>query len=155
MKKALLLTFSLLFINIIFAQKRAIKITSPDSKRTILIKENKRIRLVTKNKEKISGRFKIENNSILINNQLIPLSDIEGIKRNPLLTTALTSGFFIFTGATTVGFGTIIGAFLNTRGFLLAIPGAAMIFTGIKSPNFNKMYKKQKNWSLEIININP
>jgi hypothetical protein len=30
-----------------------------------------------------------------------------------------------------------------------------MIFTGIKSPNFNKMYKKQKNWSLEIININP
>ena len=115
MKKALLLTFSLLFINIIFAQKRAIKITSPDSKRTILIKENKRIRLVTKNKEKISGRFKIENNSILINNQLIPLSDIEGIKRNPLLTTALTSGFFIFTGATTVGFGTIIGAFVNTR----------------------------------------
>ena len=125
------------------------------SKKEVVIKENRRIKIKTKDGQKISGRFKIENNSILINNQLIPLSDIEGIKRNPLLTTALTSGFFIFTGALTVGFGTIIGAFVNTRGFLLAIPGAAMIFTGIKSPNFNKMYKKQKNWSLEIININP
>ena len=57
----------------------------------------------------------------------------------------------IYGGAFAVGMGAIIGIFIESSGFLLAIPGAAMIYAGIKSPNILKNYKAEDSWSYELI----
>ena len=152
MKKMTLFWSCLLLFNLIYAQEQAIKITSPNSDREIIIKENKRVKVRTTSGQKIAGRFTIEGtNTIVIKGQRIELPDIESIKRNPLLLSVFTSGFFIYAGAITVGISAIAGVFADSSAFWLAVPGAAMIYTGIKSPNFNKNYKKSGDWNFELI----
>jgi len=153
MKKLTILIFSLLIANSIFSQEQAIKITNKVSQKEIIIKENKRIKIKTLDGQKLSGRFKIENNSILIKDQLIELSQIGEIKRNPLLISIVTSSFFIYVGAITLGFAVLIGALADSSAFLLAIPAAGLIYTGIKSPNFGRKFKSDSNWTFEIISI--
>ena len=154
MKKLFLLIFSSLFFNVAIAQTNAIKITNINTNKEKIIKENKRIKLKTFDGRKIKGRFKIENNStIIIDNVRINLSDIDALKRNPLLTSILTSGFLIYGGAITAGFGVLIGVLVDSTAFWLTIPAARMIYTGIKSPNFNKNHKTDKGWKFEIITI--
>jgi hypothetical protein len=75
------------------------------------------------------------------------------LKRNPLFTSILTSGFLIYGGALTAGFGVIIGIFVDSTAYLLTIPAAAMIYTGIKSPNINRNYNTDKGWKFEIISM--
>ena len=59
MKNLTILFISLFFVNLIFAQERVLKIVNQVSKKEIIIKENKRIRIKTIDGQKISGRFKI------------------------------------------------------------------------------------------------
>lgn len=153
MKKLIILFFSLFFFNLIFSQERGIKITNQNSKKEIIIKENKRIRIKTIDGQKISGRFRIvENGTILIKNELIELKNIEKIKRNPLLISIVTNGLFIYVGSATIivsiGVAGITG---ESSLLLLAIPASGMIYTGIKSPNFLKGYKKDSNWKYKLI----
>ncbi len=154
MKKILLFIISLFFFNQIIAQNQAIKITNINTNKEKIIKENKRIKLKTFDGRKIKGRYKIENNStIVVDNVRIDLSEIDSLKRNPLLTSIFTSGFLIYGGAITAGFGVLIGVLANSAAFWLTIPAAGMIYTGIKSPNFNKNHKTDKGWEFEIITI--
>jgi len=154
MKKITVLLIGLFCINILLAQEQAIKITNLNSEKEVIIKENKRIKVKTIDGRKISGRLSIENdNAILIDGQRVELTDIDGMKRNPLLVSLLTSGFLIYAGAITAGMGVIIGIFVNPTAFLLTIPAAGMIYAGIKSPNFNRTYKYVGNWIFEIITI--
>ena len=152
MKKTTILFLSLFLVNLMAAQERARKISSPASEKKAIIKENKRIKIRTADGQKVSGRFSIEDNSaIIIEDQKIALSDIESIKRNPLFLSVFSSGFLIYGGVLAVGMGAIIGIFIESSGFLLAIPGAAMIYAGIKSPNILKNYNAEDNWTYELI----
>ncbi|MFC5044833.1 hypothetical protein ACFSTE_21740 [Aquimarina hainanensis] len=151
MKTISITIISLLISCTIFSQKRAIKITHHILQKEIIIKENKRIKIKTTGGDKISGRFKIENNSIIIKGTQIEISDIETIKRNPLLLSILITGLFTYGGALMLGFGALIGALVNPSAFLLAIPATGMIYIGAKSPNFNRKFKRDKNWRVEII----
>lgn len=152
MKTILILVVSLFFVNLAFAQGHAIKISNPDSGKEIIIKEYKRIKIRTADGRKISGRFEIEENNIIsINRERFELTDIQELKRNPLLTSVLTGGLLIYGGAITAGFGAIIGVFIQPSGFLLFIPAAAMIYAGTKSPNFNRRYKNDGSWTFEIV----
>jgi hypothetical protein len=154
MKKNFLIAISLLFFNILIGQNQAIKITNSTSNKEKIIKENKRIKLITFDGRKIKGRFKIENKStIVVDNVRLDLSDIDALKRNPLLTSIFTSGFLIYGGALTAGFGVLIGVLVDSTAFWLTIPAAGMIYTGIKSPNFNKNHKTDKGWEFEIITL--
>ena len=154
MKKNFLIAISLLFFNVLIGQNHAIKITNSNSNKEKIIKENKRIKLTTFDGRKLKGRFKIENSStIIVDNVRIDLTDINSLKRNPLLTSILTSGFLIYGGAIMAGFGVLIGVLVDSTAFWLTLPAAGMIYTGIKSPNFNKNHKTDKGWKFEIITI--
>lgn len=154
MKKILLLIIGLFFFNLLMAQNQAIKITNINTNKEKIIKENKRIKLITFDGRKIKGRFEIENNStIVVDNVRFDLSDIDALKRNPLLTSIVTSGFLIYGGALAAGFGVLIGVLVDSTAFWLTIPAAGMIYTGIKSPNFNKNHKTDKGWKFEIITL--
>lgn len=112
-------------MNILWAQEqKAIKITNQNTQKEVVLKENKRITIKTVDDKKISGRFKIENNSIIIKNEKLEITDIAYLKRNPLLTSVLTTGLLVYGGAVTLGFGVL----LDSTAFLLAIPAAGMIY---------------------------
>ena len=154
MKNIVLLIISTLFFNVLIAQNQAIKMTNTTTNKEKIIKDNRRIKLQTTDGQKFKGRFKIEDtNQIVIDGVRIHIADINELKRHPLLTSILSSGFLIYGGAVTAGMGAIIGVFANPAGFWLTIPGAAMIYAGIKSPNINKNHKVDKGWEFEIISI--
>jgi len=152
MRKFAFLLLGLFLLNQLAAQKNAIKISSSTSEKVVIIKENKRIKIKTADGKKLSGRFKITDpHSVFVDNQQIPLTDITEIKRNPLLLSIFSSSFLIYAGAITAGMGAIIGLFAEASGFLLIIPGAALVFAGIKSPNVLKNYKAERDWNFELI----
>lgn len=154
MNKFLVLVISTFFFNVSTAQTKAIKITNIKTNKVKIIKENKRIDLKTADGLRIKGKFKIENdNTISIHNNQINLKDITTLKRNSLLSSMVTSGLFIYGGGLVAGLGVIIGVFVDSTAYLLAIPAAGMIYIGIKSPNFSKNYKTDKGWTYEIITI--
>ena len=154
MKKIFLLIISAFFFNTVIAQNSAMKITNVNTNKEKIIKENRRIKLKTSDGRKIKGRFKIENNNtIIIDNVRINFTDIDELKRNPLLTSMLNSGFLLYGGAITAGFSILVGVFVEPAVFLLTIPAAGMIYTGIKSPNFNKNHKIEKGWKFEVTSI--
>ena len=152
MKKLLFFVLSILFFNVALSQNKALKITNLKTNKEKVIKENKRIQVKTFDGEKISGRFKLENNNIIINDTKINLADIEELKRDPLLTSLLTSGFLIYVGSVTAGLGVLIGVLVDSTAYWLVLPAAGMIYAGIKSPNINKNHKIEKGWKFEIIN---
>ncbi|MBU2930162.1 hypothetical protein [Winogradskyella psychrotolerans] len=152
MKKLLLLIMSILFFNVAMTQNNAIKITNLNTNKEKVIKENKRIKLKTSDGRKIKGRFKIENTStISIDDVQLNLIDIEELKRNPLLTAILTTGFFIYVGTITAGVAVLVGILVDSTAFWLVLPAAGLIYAGITSPNINKNHKINKGWKFEII----
>lgn len=154
MKNVILLIIGFLFLSSSIAQTMAIKMTKLKNNKEVIIKENKRIQLVTTNGNKIRGTLLIEDDqTISVDGNSINLSDINSLKRNSLFLSILTSSALIYAGAVTIGFGAIIGVFADSSGFLLAIPGAALITAGILSPNLHKNHKKDKGWSFEIVTL--
>lgn len=152
MKKTIMMFFSLLVVNLLFAQERAIKITNEISGKERIIKENKRIRFTTVDGQKVSGRFMIEEESIIIREERFELTNIQKIKRNPLSLSIATDVVLIGVGTVTIFVGIASAAWTTKAVYgLLAIPGAGIIYAGIKSPNFLKGYQKDQNWTFEIV----
>lgn len=154
MKKIFLLITSLFFFNVAVSQHNGIKIKNLNTNKEKFIKENRRIQLKTYDGRKIQGRFEIESNSsIRIHDIHVYLTDISSLKRAPLFTSILTSGFLIYGGAITTGFAVLIGALVDTTAFWLVLPAAGMIYSGLKSPTINKTHKTAKGWGFELISI--
>ena len=127
MKIIFILFFSFFFTHSISAQSNFLKVTNPSSKKEAIFKENKRIWLLTKEGYQISGTFTIESKETLsIKGRSIKLIDILELKRNPKLTSILTSAGFIYSGALLTGFSVIAGIFVQPSAYFLAIPGVGL-----------------------------
>lgn len=141
MRSLTILIISLSFLTATYAQQQAIKITNEVSKKEKIIKENKRVILTTKDGQRIKGRLMLgDNNTVVVDGVKIRLTDIDQLKRNPFSTSILTSEI-------------LVDDMVDTSGFWLVIPAAAIIYTGIKSPNFNKNFETDKGWQFEVITI--
>lgn len=141
MRSLTILIMSLSFLTATYAQQQAIKITNEVSKKEKIIKENKRVILTTKDGQRIKGRLKLgDNNTVVVDGVKIRLTDIDQLKRNPFSTSILTSEI-------------LVDDMVETSGLWLVIPAAAIIYTGIKSPNFNKNFETDKGWQFEVITI--
>ena len=165
MKKLIFLFLSLFFLNCLVAQEKAIKIFNEKTGKEIIIKENKRIRIKTLDGEKVSGRYKIlDDETIILKNQRIKLSQIEKIKKNPLSMSILTHGVFYSCGA----FIALIGLLLydsasygddevsdreTLAGHASMILSLSVIYVGTRSPNILKGYKATGDWKYGIIKI--
>ncbi|MCA0153492.1 hypothetical protein [Winogradskyella vincentii] len=153
MQRSIIFSLLLFLSCSLYSQEQAIKLTKQNSDKEIIIKENKRVKIKTMDGRKITGRLKIENNTIIIDEERFQLEDIAEMKRNPLLLSILTSSFFIYAGAITIGLGGLIGVLADSTAFWLIIPGAGLVYAGIKSPNFNRKFKNDGSWSFEIITL--
>lgn len=140
--------------NTLIAQEKGIKIFNAQIGKEILIKENKRIKIEKSDGIMLAGKFKVlDSTTILLNNEQIKLSEIEKIKKSPLLISILTTGILCYFGAGLAGASLVLYAFSGkAASFLLTIPAAGLIYGGIKLPNIFKGYKTTKNWQYQIIN---
>ena len=155
MKKLIFLFLSLFFLNSLVAQEKAIKIFNKKTEKEIIIKEHKRIRIKTLDGEKVSGRYKIlDDETIILKNQRIKLSQIEKIKKNPLGISILTHGVF-YSGGVFLAFASLVSYLFDVpaAGHAAAILSLSIIYGGTRSPNILKGYKLTGNWKYGIIKI--
>ena len=154
MKKLFLLSFSLLCTVTVNGQNKALKISSTSSSKEIIIKENKRIKIKTIDGRQLRGRFKTVGESfIIIDDVKVDLQHIKELKRNTQLISIITTASLVYLGTLTAGIGILIGAFSDSTAFWLTLPGAAMIYLGLKSPNLYKKHSIKNGLKLEISNI--
>lgn len=155
MKKLTLLLLSLFFLNCIVAQEKSIMIFNEKTGKEIIIKENKRIKIKTFYGVKISGRFKIfDNETIILNNETIKLSQIEKIKRNPLIISILTNVILYYSGTALISTSILLYAYTgDPLAFLFTIPATGFIYARDKSLNILKGYKSTGNWKYKIIEM--
>lgn len=151
MKKALSV-FCLLFSFFVLGQTAVLKLQSKHSSFYKEIKENKRIKVETKEGKIFKGRFKVQDStSIVIQDQVVLLEDIVTIKKNSMFGT-IANPIFI-----TIGAGVFI---LGASGLFVANPFAAIagVIAMIGSipivavPLFRYGHPS-KNWHYSIIEI--
>ena len=154
MKKLFLLTFSLLCTVTVTGQNKALKINSTSSSKEIIINKNKRIKIKKIDGLQLKGRFKTVGESfIIIDDVKVDLQHIKELKRNTQLISIITTASLVYLGTLTAGIGILIGAFSDSTAFWLTLPGAAMIYLGLKSPNLYKKHSIKNGLKLEISNI--
>ncbi len=104
---------------------------------------------------KIKGTlFIADDNQIMINNILIPISTIEKIKRNPLVLNILVSGtFFIIGGYAVLGGLVVLALSGEALGAIILHSGAAFITSGIIFPNLypNTVAENASNIKVETL----
>lgn len=146
MVKIVFLITSLFFVNLIFSQNNVVKIVEEKTGNTILIQEISRIRVKTFDGKRITGRFKIINDStMLLKGKEISLTNIKKIKRNPLAMTVATDVALLVVGGSISVIAIYVGG---------AAPG--IIFSGgtlatmVLGPNILKGYSSNK-YKIEFV----
>ena len=149
MKIVSLVMFFLLLCQNSFCQEKIVSIKNRVSNKEITLKENKRIKVVTKTGEKFAGRFMVlDQNSIAVDGVVLALNEIAIIKRHALFVTIIIKANFFHTG--TVAF--VLSAILG--GLPLLIVGSAILVVGVygghKLPKSSIAYKAENNWLFKI-----
>jgi hypothetical protein len=134
------------------AQQRAIEITDRTSGKIIMIKENKRVKVKTVQGKTISGRFRIAKDSVLIGKVKLGLNEMAEIKRDPLLTTLLLKGFFVYVGSVTIALGVVMGALVDSTAYWLLLPGTGMLYLGMRPISIGKS-RNRAQWNYRLVSI--
>lgn len=150
--KHIFLLFFLSLGTVSFAQEKVLQLEHQDRELTRTIKEKKRIRVKTTDGLKYKGRFTIiDAQRISIGGTAISLNDIEKIKRDPLLVTAIATGGFVYLGSVTVGLAVIVGIFIEG---VSSIPffaaGGGLVALGLLKPSYLPAKKIANGWSISI-----
>lgn len=140
--------FLFLFSMLTFAQSKVLVIQKNNSDFSKEIKENKRIKIETKEGEKLYGRFTIiDSSSVMIEGKVILLDEIFKIKKKSLFAT-ITNPIFIVTGVFFIA-GGIVGISAGGYGYIAGIAllpsGTAITLISILSNNHTS-----NKWSYSI-----
>lgn len=144
----LVVLFFSLYQNCLCQEKKLVIVNLVSSKE-ITIKENKRIKVITKMGEKFAGRFIVlDQNSIVVDGVILDLNEIDIVRRHPLLHTIMMKVNFMHIG----NLAFLVSLATGSLPFVLV--GTAILAGGIygavKSPNISKGYKTVKNWTFKI-----
>ena len=148
-KKLVLSLIFLLSCLFLTAQEKGIALKKENSKKTVFLEENRRIKIITKSDKKIIGNFTIlDNKTIMIKNQEIAIDSIETITRHSKFS-SIANPVLVGVGAVFIVFGTA-GIIAGSYGVLLAplIPvGLPMVLVPVISNRH-----KSKDWEYQIVN---
>ncbi len=158
MKKILNYSLILFFVfmgTTSFAQEKVLQLEHQKRDVTRTIKENKRVRVKTKDGQKYKGRLVIvDANTISLEGTPISLDDIEKIKRDPLLITVIATTGFIYLGSVIVGIGGIVAIFVDsTSSIPIFAIGGGLITLGALNPSYIPAKKMANGWSLSVQEI--
>lgn len=150
-KRALTL-FLIIVTTASFAQENILQLEHQERGVTRTIKEHKRIRIKTIGGDKYKGRFTIiDSQTIAIQGVSIPISDIEKIKRDPLLLTALATSGFVYLGVIVVGVGAIVAIFVDgTSSIPFFAAGGGLGALGLLRPSYLPAKKIANGWKVSV-----
>ena len=142
--KAVLFFFML--FNSAVAQKNGILLTSKTDDDTEFFRENKRVKIETNEGKKYTGRIQIvDENTIMIDDDLIAINTIIKIRSQSLLSAVLSAGFILIGGAFVVG-----GALAGGYAVLLIPVGLVGGGIGTLISAIGDNHKKYK-WDYKIV----
>ena len=142
--KAVLFFFML--FNSAVAQKNGILLTSKTDDDTEFFRENKRVKIETNEGKKYTGRIQIvDENTIMIDDDLIAMNTIIKIRSQSLLSAVLSAGFILIGGAFVVG-----GALAGGYAVLLIPVGLVGGGIGTLISAIGDNHKKYK-WDYKIV----
>ena len=145
--KAILFFFML--FNSAVAQKNGILLTSKTDDDTEFFRENKRVKIKTIDGKKHTGRIKIvDENTIMIDNDLIAMNTIRKIRRQSLFSAILSGGFIAIGGAAVVGGATDKGGSYGSGLIIIAGALSGGIGTIIQAVGINH---KKHRWDYKIV----
>jgi hypothetical protein len=153
--KAIFLAVCLLVAASTFSQEKILSITNAETGKVTVFNQNERVKIKTIQGDKIKGNLLItDDNQIMIKDILVPVSNIEKIKRHPLLMNIFVSGTLFIFGAYAIFGGWLILAWSGDAiGAIILHTGAAFIATGIIAPNLfpNLVEKNASNIKVETV----
>jgi hypothetical protein len=146
MKQFLILILALLFCtNNIQAQKKGILLSNKKYEETEFFKENKRVKITTTDGKVHKGRIVIvDEKTISIQNELIPIDFITKIQSNSLFSKIVATTNIVIGSAVI-----ILGIASGGYGILLLPPGALILGVGILIPITGSNHNTKK-WDYKI-----
>jgi hypothetical protein len=151
MKAIIFSLFLLLPFFTVIAQEKGILLQNKNAEKSDFLLEHKRIKVVTTEGQSFYGRFSIiDNNTISINNTIIPLTSIEKIKRKSL-TATITAPIICALSVILILGGTAVTAL----GGGYSIAGLGLISGGFTVPLIALISNKhpQNQWEYIIADI--
>ncbi len=149
----MLLAVVLLFATSTFSQEKYLSILNSDSGKEMVFKQNQRIRIKTIQGGKVNGKLQIvDDEQIMVGNMVVPIINIEKIKRNPLLLNVLVSGTLFIIGIYGVLAGLVYIAWTGEviGAIALFAGGVATFIAGILSPDFLPAAKVHGNNKIQV-----
>ena len=151
--KSLFIIIALFITSTVFSQEKYLSFTKTKTGKESLIKENSRIRLKTIDGKRLKGRVQFtEDNMLEIKGEKVSISNIEKIKRDPLLLTLGLEGVLILSSGYMALGSLIIGAYGGASVLLYSIPiTSGLIYASAKTPNIIPAFKLKNYKDIKII----
>ena len=154
MKNILFIAF-LCVSNFVLSQDTFLIAESSQTDQVFQIKENKRIRVITNEGKRYSGRWKeVSNDSIMVRFEKLAIADIDRIKRHPFIFMLIQGSAFILVGT----IGSLTGIAIFAIGApLIGVPitaaSLALGYAGITEMNIFKGYETSDGFQYKLKTI--
>ena len=158
--KLLMLGMAFFLIIPVFGQNEVLVLKKKSNNKEKLVREDKKIKIVTSDNQKIEGKFDIQNDSVLIcNGDTLLLSEIEMIRTKSKATKIIGSSVAGIGALTTAGGAVVVvstfaeGGLAVIVGIALGIPittvGVIVTTSGVLMATIGKKHKSKK-WNFDI-----
>lgn len=152
--KIMLFAVCVLCVTTVFSQEKYLSIFNAETGKEVVFKQGKRVRVRTVQGGKLNGKLRFaDENQVMINNMIIPMTSIGKIKKNPIVLQILITGSLAYIGVVGVGGGLILmlGYQETAIGLGAFIIGSAAITGGILTPNFLPATRIFKNSTIKVV----
>jgi phage gp45-like len=148
--KNILYTLALLLSLTVFSQQKTIEITNMESGKTVVFKENQRVKIRTLDLKKWVGNLKFSDSlHIIVNNHKLAIDSLQSIKNQPkVLGTVKT--VVLISGLAIVGTSLIAASGGSESALLIFMIGSGTTISAGIIEGLNKNYTNRK-WTYKIV----
>lgn len=156
MKILFILMATLLLSYSAAAQVQQLVIENAQFNETHILTDDQMVRVVTTSGKRHKGRMQIvDENTISIQGILIPLNEIDKIKKHSRLVAVLIGAVVVYFSAAAIGIGAII-AILGGElagGAAISAAGVLGMYGGINGVNLYRSYKRYQGWTYRVAEV--
>ena len=155
--KTLIITFILLLVAYsATAQIQQLVLENEERNEVNILEDNQMLRVVTTSGVRHKGKMAIvDENTISIKGTLIPLNEIDKIKKHSRLVAVLLGIAVVYLSTGLVVGGLLVATFGGevALGVVLGAAGLAGMYGGINGVNLSRAYKRYQGWNYSIETI--
>ncbi|AGC76287.1 hypothetical protein [Nonlabens dokdonensis] len=138
---------------IVDAQVNYLVLENAELNETHILEDNQNVRVVTEDGKRYNGRMLIiDEKTIKIKGDLIPLEHIWKIKKHSRLVSVLFGIVIVYVSLVTIGAGILIATYGGevALGTGVGLIGGFGMYGGINGVNLSKAYKSDRGWTFSV-----